>query len=404
MANMIARTPTVGELERAAEVAQIAFGSLSLEHWVESFHKVNDMFGREFTIVVEVDGQIVSTLLCCPAPIYVAECRVTHSSVGGVATLPDYRKLGCAGVMMAETVKRLRKSGIATSSLWPFSYDYYRKFGWEVGAEVRKYGAPGSVYAALGNAGNARAATKEDFGAIMDCYNTLAPTLNCLTERSKEWWHRMSCVPEDLSMVTESGRGAVVHMNGKSIDGYAVYDVAVKDESRWIEVKEMFSDSPGARMDMLALLATIDPELTINFHSPVEDSFMQELPNPRLVSCAVAPSFQFRVIDPELAMKSLTADEEVSGRFTLSLSDPVFKHGFEFGVDVDEGEVSLCKPERKNRLDMDVQTLARLYSGYLSPLEAYYLGKVRADDVTPVLLACETFPQLQPYRSWLEPG
>jgi hypothetical protein len=41
---------------------------------------------------VELDGEIVSSLLCCPAPVYVGQGTVSHSSVGAVGTLAEHRK------------------------------------------------------------------------------------------------------------------------------------------------------------------------------------------------------------------------------------------------------------------------------------------------------------------------
>lgn len=102
MPRTIARNPSPGEVERAAEVASLAFPNLSLEHWQESFGTVAAMFCERFILVAELDGVIVSTLLCCPAPVVVRGSEVTHSSVGAVATLPECRRQGCAVVEAGE--------------------------------------------------------------------------------------------------------------------------------------------------------------------------------------------------------------------------------------------------------------------------------------------------------------
>ena len=144
-------------------MAWTAFGVLNREHWLESFQKTAEMFGSQFIVVVEMDGQIVSSLLCHPAPVYVAEMPVSHSSVGAVGTLPEYRNKGCAAAMMRECVKVLKAQDICLSSLWPFSFPYYRRFGWEVGAEGRTYSAKGGFFSGIGNPGAARQAGLDDF-------------------------------------------------------------------------------------------------------------------------------------------------------------------------------------------------------------------------------------------------
>jgi len=404
VSRMLVRSPTPGEVEVAADVASKAFPSLTHEHWQQSFHTIAEMFGERFILVVELDGRIVSSLLCCPAPIVVGQADVTHASVGAVGTLPELRRMGCSAAMMAECVKVLRDEGIHTSSLWPFSYEYYRKFGWEVGGETRAYRAKGSVFAEIGNAQNARAATPDDFEAISDCYHNFISNYNCSTRRTKDWWLKIARLPEDLKMIAEPGRGAVVHDSEGFVEGYAVYDIEAEEDRRSIEVKEIVHSSAQVRREMLALIGSSDPELEVTFTSASDDLFLHEIPNPRAVSVTVNPSFQFRITDPEGAMESLRTTEGVAGRFTLSISDPVFKHGWEFGVEAAKGKVALCKPDRSDLLDTDVQTLAKLYSGYLSPFDAWSMGTLRCHDLRPVVLACQVFASLRPYRSWLEPG
>jgi len=405
MPRLIARNPTPGEVERAAEVASLAFDNLSLEHWQESFHTVAELFGERFILIAELDGKIVSSLLCGPAPIVVNEAEVTHASVGAVGTLPECRNQGCAGAMMTQCVKLLREEGICASSLWPFSYEYYRKFGWEVGAEVRSYSAKGEVFAELGDASDARPATDDDFAGMKDLYRAAIDAHNCRTVRSDEWWCRIARLPKKLEMITEpGGRGVVVAERSGAVFGYAVYDFGADDTRRWIDVKELVCGDEKTKRDLLALIASIDPELSVSFSAAADDLFMHGLPNPRLVSVSAKPSFQFRVIDPERAMESLALPEEANYSLTLSISDPVFRHGFEFGVDVRSGRVSISKPGRRNRLEMDIQTMAKLYTGYLTPMDAWQMGKIVTDDVGALVTAWHVFPGLSPYRSGLDPG
>lgn len=405
---MIVRNPTPGEVAAAADVAYAAFQNQTPERWRKSFQDVAEMFGERFILVGELNGKIVSSLVCCPSPIVIDGAEVTHASVGSVGTLPEYRKKGCAGALMSECVKLLRNEGIYTSSLWPFSYAYYRKFGWEVGAEVRKYRGKGSLFAGAGDASKARAATPGDYGAVAGVYAVHMSQNNCSTVRSPEWWEKVARLPLDLKMTTEPGRGAVVcYSDDGRFAGYLVYDIYEGDPehgaSRGIEVKEIVAWEPEHRRSMLALLGSIDPEMEIAFNAPADDLFLHEIPDPRAISTSVEPSFQFRVIDPECAIASLEPHQHVKCSFTLSLSDPVFRHGFEFGVEVANGKVAIRKPGPSNRIEMSVQTLAKLLTGYLNMFDASHLGLVRGKQIT-LLEAGEAFPTLAPYRSWLEPG
>lgn len=399
---MIIRNPTGGEVERAIEVAAIAFPDVSREQLAKSFSMVAEVFGLRYLLIVEEEGQIVSTLICQPMPVYINGAPVPHSSTGAVATIPEARRKGCAGAMMEECVRLLRQENVFLSSLWPFSYEYYRKFGWEIGAEVRNYSASAEVFAALGDTGESRRAEAEDTAQIRRVYEGWAQSFNCLTQRSQVWWERVVPFAVDAPV---DGQGAIVHTTSGKIDAYAMYGLN-REEQPSANVLEMAFVQPEHRRSMLARLTTLVPGGTISFSAPLDDLFMQEIPNPRQINASITPSFQFRVTDPPRAMECLEVEEDVSGRVTFSIGDPVFKEGWSLGIEVDEGEVALVKPDSKRCLEMDVMTFARLYSGYLSAFDAADLGKVKlkGDAMDMLLTACEVFSPLTPYRSSLEPG
>ncbi len=58
---------------------------------------------------------------------------VKMGGVGGVATLPPYRRGGAIRACMQASFRDLFDSGFVLSSLYPFSTAYYRKFGFENG-------------------------------------------------------------------------------------------------------------------------------------------------------------------------------------------------------------------------------------------------------------------------------
>lgn len=92
--------------------------------------------------------------------------------IGGVSTLPPYRRCGAIRECMRTALKDMNENGFEFSYLYPFSYAYYRKFGYENSAEVRqwdvkftglkKYGAPGSVEMLLPGS---------DFSVLTELYN-----------------------------------------------------------------------------------------------------------------------------------------------------------------------------------------------------------------------------------------
>ncbi len=69
---------------------------------------------------------------------YIGTCMTRYQdkwvpamTVGGVGTLPEYRRRGCVRKMLEDLLPRAREYGWYFSMMHPFSFSYYRKFGYE---------------------------------------------------------------------------------------------------------------------------------------------------------------------------------------------------------------------------------------------------------------------------------
>lgn len=62
--------------------------------------------------------------------------------IGGVSTLPPYRHNGAIRASLSASLRDMYENGFTFSYLFPFSTQYYRKFGYEVGAEARRWVMP----------------------------------------------------------------------------------------------------------------------------------------------------------------------------------------------------------------------------------------------------------------------
>ncbi|MFA6948700.1 MAG: GNAT family N-acetyltransferase, partial [Eubacteriales bacterium] len=59
--------------------------------------------------------------------------------IGGVSSLPHYRRRGGIRECMRSALRDMYDNGFSLSYLYPFSRAYYRKFGYENGMETRTY-------------------------------------------------------------------------------------------------------------------------------------------------------------------------------------------------------------------------------------------------------------------------
>src|SRR5438132_11992154 len=59
--------------------------------------------------------------------VYLRPC----GGIAGVQSEPASRGRGYAGALLRRGLEIMREDGQYLSSLWPFSFDYYRRYGWE---------------------------------------------------------------------------------------------------------------------------------------------------------------------------------------------------------------------------------------------------------------------------------
>src|SRR5207253_3034345 len=93
-----------------------------------------------------------------------------------------------AGRLLTDTVHLLRERGCALSALFPFSYDYYRKFGWDLAAYAYRCLVAPSRLPHYPEYRDVRLARLDDIPDLERLYDadTQGKTLTCLRD-TKRW-------------------------------------------------------------------------------------------------------------------------------------------------------------------------------------------------------------------------
>jgi predicted acetyltransferase len=405
--NAIARAPKKDELEEAANIGKIAFQSETIDPWLNSYNWIAEHRGLDYLIVVEADGKLTASMLCTPGIVRFQNDLVPLSAVGGVATLPEYRNKGHAALMMERSVRLLYDAGYHTSALWPFSYHYYRKFGWEVGCEHRKYTISSELASQLSKPDGTRPIRAEDLQQISKLVDRFSRNHNCVTVRDELWW---SCIRSiyvdgfsfDGNANPKESRCPWVHESDGKIDGYCLFSVIGEGEQSIVDIKELVADTVHARWAILSRMSQVGAA-TISFSAPIHDEFLQEIPNPRVVGCQIEAGFQFRVINPRDALELRSASPGVSGKIGLDITDPVLSH-FDFDIEASEGHIKTASSIKGERLFMDIQTFSQIYSGYMSPVRAAELGRLKTSSDAALKFMDSLLPKAKPFRSFVELG
>ena len=146
---MIVRKIKPEELKRTKELFSIAFEfAENIEKSAEELYEEissspnhrEDAFWEERWAAFEDDDQtMMSYFIAQPFPVSFDGQVYAMSGIGGVATLPQYRKSGGIRGCFEAALPFMYQQGISFSYLYPFSSVYYRKFGYEMGCEKLQY-------------------------------------------------------------------------------------------------------------------------------------------------------------------------------------------------------------------------------------------------------------------------
>ena len=142
---------------------------------------------------VEENGNITAGMYATPFTMWFDGQKVSMCGIGGVASLPESRRQGNIRKIFEKVFDDIYENGTVFSHLYPFSYDYYRKFGYEHCGMATRYKLPIDCARKLKNNGSAYEFIKDDDVKIKltEIYETYASRHNIMISRSQKRWNEV---------------------------------------------------------------------------------------------------------------------------------------------------------------------------------------------------------------------
>lgn len=146
---MIVRKIKASELRRVQELCSVAF-EFSLQEDKTSQQMLEEMtqnpqsrldanWQSQWAAFEDDDQTMMSGFAAIPYPIHFDGHHCGMVGIGGVATFPPYRRRGGIRACFEMALPDMYESGAVFSYLYPFSTAYYRKFGYEMCCENRRW-------------------------------------------------------------------------------------------------------------------------------------------------------------------------------------------------------------------------------------------------------------------------
>ncbi|EDL64720.1 GNAT family N-acetyltransferase [Bacillus sp. SG-1] len=314
---------------------------------------------------IEADDQLAAKLHLLSLNVFLGEKEFKMGGIAGVATYPEYRRKGYVKELLTYSLKRMREKGQTISMLHPFSFAFYRKYGWELFSTLKRVKvAQAEMKMFDGVPGNVKRFNKENYPSeLEEIYNGYARRFSGMLAREKTWWKERSITNLNVAIYYD-GKG-----NGA---GYILYDI--KDQK--MKVEEFIVLNAEARSGLWNFICQHDSMLTgVELVLSPEDPLVFLLENPKTPT-ELQPYFMTRVVDVLSFLEQFRSS--IKEKVSLEVSDKYAP--WNNGTFTITSEKVIKEEEECSRtVQMDVNALVPLFFGVYSSQQLYEMGVIKGD-------------------------
>lgn len=351
------------------------------------------------------DGRVVSCLTLVEANLALRGVPVRMGGLRHVATHPDEQNRGYASALIRNTLHAMRDLEIGVSILFPFSFRYYRKFGYELGGNYCHFWCRPSNIPAFVERSACRPATPGDAEALAALYARRVKDRSCSMERDPARWSAIcSDARYQTSVFGPDGALEGFAVVEEARDSYGgrlmrVLDLCGETAPAWRGLLGCLSQAQAESVEWLACAGELAASGLLRSAAPLREGF-----KPRGIA-TIRPQFQIRITDLPHTLKAIVAGLP-AGRFRLALharDDQLPENGKPVAL-VGNGDRVEVKPAKAGdpRLEADIRILSQIISGYLSPADAVSQELARCSGADALEIAETLFPVGDPFLSELD--
>ncbi|HFJ9286280.1 GNAT family N-acetyltransferase [Bacillus cereus group sp. N11] len=302
---------------------------------------------------------LAAKLHLIPFHIYIGKETFKMGGVAGVATYPEYRRSGYVKELLQHSLQTMKKDGYTVSMLHPFSVSFYRKYGWELCANLLVCHMTKSDLVMKKQVnGTVKRFNKENHPEEVEkLYEIFAERFSGMLVREKNWW--LQVVYDDLAL-------AIYYDENKTAAGYMLYKI----ENYKMTVEEFVPLHNEARNGLWNFICQHDSmikelEMTVSENEPL----LYTLQEPR-VKTEVKPYFMGRIVDVEQFLKQYELSwNNVQQEVILHITDS-FAPWNNITVRLANHEITIMKEETIDKgIKLDINALSTIMLGYKRPLE-----------------------------------
>ncbi len=346
---MIIRKLTLDDYEQFSEVSSSAYIHNSEE---TTFDESIDIFGA----FINEGSTLISQLECGFKKNFYCGERIGCAAVGGVATKPEYRRMGGVRAMLNTVFEYAVNNGAVVSMLYPFSIEYYRKFGYETIFRCVHAECSFKSFESIERFNEVTLAREEHKDIIKSIYTEVARKQNMMFARD-------NC--ENFCFTPYKSCVFTYFVNRDDAKGYVTF--TLNRSARTVNVSEILFNNKTALLNLLGFIRIYDGNYdTVHFDklpvlSPVFEAIKDEN---KLVRRVYTYEGAARILDVKKILEATQYPKE-KGCFSVKITDAqIAKNNGVFTVSYENGKCEVGKNvSAEYDIALDIPAASRIILG-----------------------------------------
>ncbi|MFB8378351.1 GNAT family N-acetyltransferase [Paenibacillus taichungensis] len=360
---------TVDDFEPAMALSEYAFQVVMSEEQTE---KRRSQFDSQDIWGVFEEGQLGAKLHIIPFQTYIHGRSFEMGGIAGVATWPEYRRKGWVAGLLKHALEEMNRKKQSISFLHPFSFAFYRRYGWETYVEFKRYKVPTAHLPAKKATPGTIRRGEPGLSILKEVYSAYAERYNGTLIRNDARW-------ENSVLTNGTSQKAVYYDETGKAQGYVLYEV----KERKFTIKEIIYLNEEARQGLWTFIANHDSMIEeVTLQAPASDMLAFQLDNPRIQQ-EIVPFFMARIVSVEQFISQYPfASPDSPVQINLQVEDahaPWNEGVWQLNVAMN-GTASIWKtsePVAKDQtVKVDIQALTAMMMGYRRPIEMAQIGRI----------------------------
>ncbi|MBZ6493734.1 GNAT family N-acetyltransferase [Natrinema longum] len=330
------------------------------------------------------------------------ECHRT-AGLASVATPPEYRRRGYVRQLLARSLAEYRDREIRFSVLWPFSYRFYRQYGWDTCNRIVTHECEPSVLsfatdAVDRDAGSIRRLEADEFRSLTPAYEAHADRYSLSLEREEDWWRYRVFGGHDRDPFVYA-----YERDGR-VRGYLVYTIDGEMGDRTMAVSELVAADHEATLALLSFCHDHGSQVErVRLRVPSGVPLRDLARDPDEIETVVENGPMVRIVDVAATLSALSyPDLDVST--TIAVEDPLAEWNegvFELAIAAGQADCTRLDGRSNAAADADVRleigALSQLVVGFQSAETLERTGRIETAAPEPGDVLSTLFPQTEVY-------